>query len=72
MFQIGDQVIHNQTIEIIILNLAYNTVRSGIPYKRTQMSPDSTSGIDLEDYNGNSRINLKADTINFSWRGRYE
>ena len=30
------------------------------------MSPDSTSGIDLEDYNGNSRINLKADTINFS------
>ena len=47
------------------LSLQYR-LRSGVPYKRAQISPDSTSGIDIKDYNSNSRINLKADTINIS------
>ena len=43
-------------------------VRDGILYKKElKCHPDSTSGIDLEDYNGNlTHKFLKADTINFS------
>ena len=46
-------------------------LRSGIPYKRAEMSSDSTSGIDVEDYNNYSRISLRADTINLSGKDVY-
>ena len=46
-------------------------LRSGIPYKRAEMSSDSTSGIDVEDYNNYSRISLRADTIDLSGKDVY-